>query len=284
MTTSEVKRLPKSTIEIEITIPWEDIKGTYEKVMEDVVKGAEIQGFRKGKAPRKMVEERVDKTKLYEEVIKEIVPKAYAESVQKNSLKPIISPRVEVLHAKENEDWKIKATVAEKPEVNLKNYKDTISGLRAKKSLWVPGKDESGDKEKKDLTLDEVLEALLKEVIVEIPDILVEEEVNRMLSRLIDETHKLGLTVEQYLMAKGKTTDQIRQEYRMQAENTLKLEFILEAITDNDKIQVTDREIDEAISKVKDEADRVKLKKDSYYLASLLRRQKTLDSLLKPIV
>ncbi len=76
MTTS-LNRLPNGTIELTITLSWPEIEKTYHQVVQDFVSKAEIPGFRKGKAPQEMVEEKLDKTKVYEEVLKDAVPKAY---------------------------------------------------------------------------------------------------------------------------------------------------------------------------------------------------------------
>ena len=78
--TSTLQRLPDETIELTITIPWADIAQKYEQAIEETVKNAEIAGFRKGKAPRIAVEEKLDKTKIYEEVLKDLLPKAYNEA------------------------------------------------------------------------------------------------------------------------------------------------------------------------------------------------------------
>lgn len=287
MVTSAIKRLPKSTVELEITIPWSEIETTYSKVFDTVVENSELPGFRKGKAPKELVREKVDKTKIYEEVMKQVIPKAYAEVLKSHDVKPIISPRVEILEAKENADWKVKATVAEKPEVNLKQYKTAVAQAKSSVAkLWIPG--QSDQKEKKEDTdqarLDRVVKALLEEVEIELPEMLIQEEANRLLSRLIDQTQKLGLTVEQYLAAQGKTSDQIRAEYAQQAEKTLKLEFILEAVAEAEKIMVTPEEIEKMLETVKDEEEKKKLHANSYYLATLLRQQKTLDVLSKPVV
>jgi len=48
-------RLSDGSIDITITIPWEDVAKTYEEVVVDYVNNAEIYGFRKGKAPRELV-------------------------------------------------------------------------------------------------------------------------------------------------------------------------------------------------------------------------------------
>ena len=102
MITTKLTELPKSTAELEITISWDEIKDVYEKIFSEVAGKIEVEGFRKGKAPKKVIEEKINKTKVYEEVIKEIVPKAYAKAVSEHKLKPVSSPKIEVVQAKEN--------------------------------------------------------------------------------------------------------------------------------------------------------------------------------------
>lgn len=279
MATSKLTNLPKSTAEIEITIPWSEIKQSYETVMQNLVKGAEMSGFRKGKAPRKLVEEKVEKPKLYEEVIRQVVPKAYSEAIQQNKIVPVAAPKVDVVKAKENEDWVVKTTVALKPKINLKNYKQKLQELKKSKvKIWTPQSSEKKEEPAKP-SLDEIIKALLEEIEIELSDILVADEANRLLSNLIDQTQKLGISVEQYLLSKGKTSEQLRAEYAQQAANNLKIEFILAEIADSQQITVSQKDLDELIAKVKDPAEQERLKKDSYYLAHLIRQQKTIDFL-----
>lgn len=280
MITSIIKELPKSTVELEIHIPWPDIEQTYEKIFTQVVNEFEYEGFRKGKVPRKIVEERVDRTKLYQEVIKEIVPKAYQEAVVQNKITPIISPKVEVLKAKEKEEWVIKATVALRPSVILKNYKEKIRAFNnGTPKIWTPGAKVEEKKEEKRPPFEELVNILLAEVELELSDILINEEANRLLAGLLDQTQKLGLTVEQYLIAKGTTTDQIRSEYAKEAAKNLKIEFILAEIADKENITVSDENLKQLLDKVEKPEERERLSKDSYYLAHLLRQQKTIDFL-----
>lgn len=276
--TVAVNRLANGTIELTITIPWSDVKTTYDRVVDEFAREAELPGFRKGKVPRKLVEEKLEKTRVGEEVLKEIVPKAYADAVKQENLTPIISPRLEVIAAQEEQDWQFKAQICEKPEVKLGDYKDALNKAKSAKlpKIWVPGKT---DKEEKlaELTLDDVLKVLLETNQIQVPTLLVEDEVNRMLARLIDQTQKLGLTVEQYLVSLGKTTEGLRGEYKEQANRNLALEFILEAIADNEKIQVSDEEIEKIVKSAKNAKEQEVLRAQKYYLATILRRQKTLE-------
>ena len=279
--TVAINRLPDGTIDLTITIPWPEIKTAYDKFFNQAVGQVEVPGFRKGKAPKEMAEKKVDRTKVFEEVIKEIIPQYYTQAISSNNLKPIVNPKIELIKAKEDEDWQFKATICEKPKVDLGNYRQSISAVNKKSPIWVPGKDKEKpeEKEERTKTLGGILELLLKEAKVTLPDILLENEVNKMLSNLLDELQKLGLTVEQYLASKGKTTEQIRQEYREEAKKTLSLELILEEIAEKENITVSPHEIEDFIEKAPAEEKPI-LSQRRYFLASILRRQKTLDKLL----
>lgn len=270
--TSVVHRLPDGTIELTITIPWAEVKTVYDHVVDGAVENAEITGFRKGKAPRNLVEEKLDKSKIYEEVLKELIPKVYNEAATAQKIKPIVTPKVELKEASENKDWILRLLTCERPAVTLKAYKT--------KKIWTPGQDlPAGRQDQKRPTLDEVLKDLYGKVEISLPTILTDQEVNRLLSELIDQTKKLGLTVEQYLVSTGRNADTIRHEYEEQAKRTLTLEFALEEIADKEGILVSDNDIDTVIQSSKTEEERTALSAQRYYLASVLRRQKTLDFL-----
>jgi FKBP-type peptidyl-prolyl cis-trans isomerase (trigger factor) len=279
MITSTTKDLPKSTVEINITITWDEVSQTYTKIFEQVVKDTELPGFRKGKAPRKLVEEKIDKTKVYEQVVREIIPKAYSKAIQEQKLQPIINPKVEVIKAKENEEWVVKTTIAVRPKVALNDYKEKVKELiKGKTKIWTP--DDKGKKDEvKKPPLEEIINVLINTATLEISDLLITDEANRMLSNLIDQTQKLGMSVEQYLLAKGKTTESVRAEYAKQAEDNLKIEFILNEIADEENITVANEDIEKLIEKTEKPEDKENMRKQSYYLAHLLRQQKTFDYL-----
>ncbi len=125
----ELKRLEKNSFELLLTLPWDEVKKTYEQVFEEVVKNAELDGFRKGKAPKDLVEKKVDKNKLYEEVIKTLLPKAYGEAVQSENLKPVVNPQIETVEIAQDKDWVFKAKACEMPQIDLKDYKGAIAAF-----------------------------------------------------------------------------------------------------------------------------------------------------------
>lgn len=283
---SQINRLPKSTVELNITISWDEVKAVYDRIWDEQAEKIEIKGFRKGKAPRKLVEEKIDKTELYQKAVTELIPQVYSQAIKEHDLKPIASPKIELLEARESRDWQIKVSIAEKPLVKLKNYRQALTKVKsASTKIWTPHQKQPDEKEKqkdKQKEISAVLKALLDEVEVDLPDLLVDSEVERLLARLVDDVQKLGLTVEQYLKARNLTSQDLKSHYRKQAEESLKLEFILSEIADRERITVSQKEIEEAIAKVKDEKERQNLQNQAYVLAHLLRRQKTLDSLVNP--
>jgi len=82
------------------------------------------------------------------------------------------------------------------------------------------------------------------------------------------------------LSSVGKTPEILRKEYQKQAEKTLKLEFILAEVAERESISIEPQEIDDFIKKAPDEKTKKALEGRRYYLASALRKQKTLDHLL----
>lgn len=277
------QRLPKSTAVLTLTLPWNEVKKVYEQIIEKAIKEIEVKGFRKGKAPRKLAEKQLDRGKVTRSVLNQVLPQAYAEALKEQDLKPITSPKIEAQAMEENKDWVFKITVAEKPKIDLGNYKEEIK--KAKKptpKIWTPDEKGKSDKktDKKESPLQKVMETLLKTIKTEIPDLLIENETNRLLSQTLEEIKKLGLTLESYLSSIGKTPEILRQEYQKKAEETLKLEFILAEIAEKEKISVEPSDIDEFIKKAPDEKTRKSLEGQRYYLASVLRKQKTIDKVL----
>lgn len=280
----QLKKLPKKTFEITATIPYPEIKKTENEVLEEKGKEVEIKGFRKGMAPQNMVRDALGNEKLIRLILEKILSDLFQKAIEEFKLKPIASPKVDLVSASEDKDWQVKFLSCEEPEIDLRNYKEEIKKITGSKAkIWVPGdqkeektQEKENEKEKK---INLALEWLLKNLKVEISDLLIEEEVNRKLSSLIDQTQKLGLTVEQYLASSGKKIELLKEEYTKQSQESLVFEFILGKIADEEKISVTEEDLSKTISNVKTEDEKKALENQKYYLAVLLRRQKTLDFL-----
>lgn len=266
--------LPQKTFELEFSLPWTQVKATYDQVLAELVKAADLKGFRKGKAPKDLVEKQVDKGRLYGEVINRLLPESYAAAVKKHNLKPALGPKITIVAAEENRPWQFKAKACELPEVKLGNYEGTARSALIKSNL-----------EKKELNQTQkfslIAQALLADVKLELPALLIESERDRLLSKLLAELQKLGLTIDQYAASNQKTVDQVKQEYEQTANNSLKLELILQTIAEDKKITVKDEEIDKMINQSGDAKLKQQLNTpaERAYIGVVLKKKKAIDFL-----
>lgn len=283
------EKLPKNTTQLIIDVPKVDVKKEEEEAFSRLQQKLTVEGFRQGKVPKVIAEKHIRKNDLYQELAQKMISRIYQEVLAKENLKPIISPKVDLVKAKEGEDWQIKIALAEKPSIELGDYKKIIREAKAKiakTNIWVPGKDNpSADgtkkpEEDKNKLLNDVLTALLNETKLEISDLVIDEEINHRLTHLIDEIQKIGLTTENYLKSKNLTMDSLRAQFRKETEDTYKLEFILAEIADKENLKVEQADLDKLFVNIKDEKERKKAEQNSYYYATILRKQKTLDYLI----
>lgn len=274
----EIKREENGDIVLNVTIKNEDIKKAWEEEIEAVVKNTTIAGFRTGTAPRNLVEKNIDKEKLKEDVLKKLLPKAYLEAIEKNKLKPIVTPRIHIEKVEDptsGKDWTFQATTCEAPDIDLGNYKEEIKKVNLKSKIIIPGK------ENLEPSLDELLTTLIKTIKTNIPQIILDTETERLLSQLLSEIKRLGLTLDQYLASSKKTIEDLKKEYEIKAKADLNIEFALAKIADTEKVEVDPKELDEALAKTQSEEERKQLANNMYLLASIIRQQKTLDFLKK---
>ncbi|MEA3355056.1 MAG: trigger factor [Patescibacteria group bacterium] len=284
---SKLTWLPKKTFSLEFSIPWSQVKKTTAKAIDNLSKTAKLTGFRKGKAPKKLVKKSIDTSKLYGEVINQLLPISYSKAVKTHHLRPAISPKIQIIKAEENQAWEFKATSCELPEIKLGDYKKIAKGALAKSKIWTPKKGLPKKQEKPQELSDTqkfnlVLKALMAEIKLELPDLLIDKERDRLLSRLLDQIQKLKLTIDQYATSNNKTVNQIKQEYKKSAEETLKMELIMQTIVNDLKLEVKDKEIDKMIDQAGDETVKQKLNtpQERAYIASILKKRQAIDRLI----
>lgn len=281
---STIARSDDGTIQITFTIPYKTITKAQEETLKEMAKNTEVPGFRKGKAPLDKVKEKIPPTTLIEKTLSKILPKLTADIIEKHKIKPAIYPKFELLKAQENEHWQIRAVTCEIPEINLADYKSVISGTARSQAIWTPDKD---SKEKKEPTREQkeqqVIKALLESIKIQLPKILVEQEANLRLARLLARIEKLGLTLESYLASINKTADALRKEYEEQSRQTISLELILTKIADLENIKVDEKQVDTAIKAAGSDpglSESLNTPEQRRAIEAVLQRRAVLDSLI----
>lgn len=271
-----VERLPDGTIKIAITLTPDQIAKTGNVVIDELAKQVTVAGFRPGKAPKDVAAKHLNPDAVREEILKKLLPEAYMKAVEEHQLRPIMNPKMHVEKIEEGKDWVFFAMTAEMPTIELGKYKENVQKITAKSKIVIPGKEEEAKKP----SMDQIMQAILEGAKVQIPGVLVEQEADRLLSQLLNDVKRLGLSLDQYLATTNRKPEDLRAEYAKRAEEDIKLEFVLQKISETEKITVDDKEIEEAISKAKDPTERQQMEANRYLLAGILRQQKTLDFLM----
>lgn len=108
---------------LSVTVPAEKFDNALDKAFKKVVKQINVPGFRKGKVPRQIFEQRFGVEALYQDAADIVLPEAYGEAIEETGIKPVDQPEIEVQQIEKGQDFKFDATVTVEPEVELGDYK-----------------------------------------------------------------------------------------------------------------------------------------------------------------
>jgi len=122
-------KLENCEVEVKVTFSTEEWKNAQDKALTKLARNVRIDGFRKGKAPIKMVKARIGKAAILEEATDIILQKSYADILLNNDVKPVGQPQVKIDELTE-EVLKVTVVAPVAPEFELGPYK----GLEVKKS------------------------------------------------------------------------------------------------------------------------------------------------------
>ena len=161
---------------------------------------------------------------------------------------------------------------------SLKDYKKEI-----KSKLTTMKKDEADKKMK-----ETILEALIEKVEVTIPSAMIELEIDQKINEFRNGIGAQGLTLESYLNYMGQSLENMREAYRIICEKQVKGRLALEAVAEEEKIKVSEKDIDAELTRIAEayHIDREKIEsifgeKEKENIIKDLKTQKALDFLVK---
>ena len=192
----KVTKLEHSHVQVDVVVDEKTWKDAQEKAFNKLAANITIDGFRKGKAPKHLVQSKIDQMKVLDEAINSLLPKIYEEILTKDGIRPYARPAVDVTKVSDTE-LEVKFVLVTAPEVKLGKYKGLSIG---KKEVKVTKKD-----------VDEAIEASLKEnaslVVKQGPaalgDVVVMDFVGRIEGKEFDggsaQNHELELGSHQFI-------------------------------------------------------------------------------------
>lgn len=131
MSLTSAEKKENNIYELEIAVDAETLKAASDKVFKRKGKTINVPGFRKGKAPRKLIEQMYGEGVFLEDAVNDLYPEAYSKAVDEAGIEPVSRAEVEVLTLDKAEGFTFKATVTVKPDVAVKDYK----GIEAVKEI-----------------------------------------------------------------------------------------------------------------------------------------------------
>lgn len=421
---SKLEKVENNIATLEIDVSSEELeKGIFKAYIKNA-KRFNIPGFRKGKAPKSLIEKYYGEGVFYEDAINEVCPIAYEQAVDEHNLEPVDTPKIDIVDIESGKGLVFKAEVTIKPEVVLGEYKsieaekkeynvtdeDVLSEIETMRDKnariiditdrpvksgdktiidfkgfvdekefeggaaenheliigsgqFIPGFEEQligveignevdinvnfpddyraenlagkpavfkvtvkeikekellplDDEFAKDVsefdTLDElkddikvkkteeanlkakheyedlVIKKVVENAEVEIPEIMIETQIDSMLRDFDFQLRYQGFNLETYLKYMNMTMEELRESYKNVASNNVKTQLVLEAITKKEEISITEEDLDAEIERVanqyKQEVEKFKstLKEENInHIRDGLLVQKTMDFLIE---
>ncbi|HHW03248.1 MAG TPA: trigger factor [Thermoanaerobacterales bacterium] len=127
-----LEKIENNTAHLKFEVDEEQFEKAMEQAYRKNVKRFAIPGFRRGKAPRKLIEMHYGPEVFYEDAAEIILPQAYQQGVEEYHLEPVDQPRYDIEQIEKGKPMIAKAEVTVRPEVKLKEYK----GLEVEKVVY----------------------------------------------------------------------------------------------------------------------------------------------------
>ena len=119
----QVEKLEKNMAKLTVEVPAENVETAIQGAYNKMKKSINVPGFRKGKAPRQLIEKMYGKEVFYNDAIDAMLPSAYSDAVEECGEEIVSHPQIDVVQIESGKPFVFTATVAVKPAVELGEYK-----------------------------------------------------------------------------------------------------------------------------------------------------------------
>ncbi|MFI5715883.1 trigger factor [Nocardia sp. NPDC051750] len=124
---STVEQLSPTRVRINVEVPFEELKPDFDRAYKALAKQVRIPGFRPGKAPAKLLEARLGRGAVLEQVVNDALPGRYSEAVSTSEVKVIGQPEIEITKIEDGQELAFTAEVDIRPEITLPEDYSTIA-------------------------------------------------------------------------------------------------------------------------------------------------------------
>ena len=282
-----IQKLPKSQVEIIFEVSSEEFDRFLDRAVLDLGQNLEVGGFRKGKAPKEIIEKEISSKKIMEEAAEICVRENYLKVIMENKIEPLGSPEIKITKMAKGNPLEFSCKFSVFPEINLPDYKKIASETKKKEVAVTDDeiKKLKAEKERvaKERTRQEILEKIAEKIDVILPEVLVESEQRRMIENLKQQAPQmLRISFEDYLVKIGKTEKELLDSFSPEAQKRVKISLALREMEKRENIEAPDDEVEKEVNEIiknfgeSKDLDRQNLKE---YAKEVIRNEKILQFL-----
>ncbi len=345
----KTKKLPKSEVEIEGTIPTEELSKARDKAIKNFILSVELPGFRKGHAPEKIVLEKIGEAAIMDEAADILLREHFPLIIEQEKHDIIGRPNISITKLALGNPMEFKAKFAVMPEIKLPDYKEIAKSTSAKAPSE---KEEAQEKEVDDVLLqirknkahfdwhkanpdhtehdhpnldkeeslpaldDElakqagnfknleelkakirenivsdkktknaekkrgaIMEALIEKTPIDMPEILVESEIEKSLAQMKDDIARMGGKWEDYIAHIKKTEDDLKKDLRESSEKKAKIQLIFNKIAETEKLEPNKEVLEEEVKHILEHYPESSETNARIYVTTILLNQEVLKIL-----
>lgn len=321
-----INKLPGSTVEIKAKVSAKELESHRDHVIEHIVEGVELPGFRKGHAPKDMVIKKIGEAAILSEIAEHVIGEVYPTIVTDEKIMVIDRPEILITKLDPKEGLEFTATVPVFPEVKLPDYKEIAKGIASKKEEVVITDEEfaksleeikkamsvEGDftdetikklgsfenvedfkkklrsnlaEEKmsrnKDKKRAEIIEAILEKTEMELPQILIDAETEKMMLQFKDDLTRMGTTLPEYLNKIGKNEKEVKADWNEPATKRVKSQIIINRIAGEEKMSPDEKEVETQVKKLLEMYQGASKERAQEYVETMLINEQVLAFLEK---
>ncbi|MBW1598503.1 trigger factor [Streptomyces sp. JJ38] len=119
---SAVENLNPTRVRLTVEVPFEELKPSLDAAYKKINQQVTVPGFRKGKVPARVIDQRFGRGAVLEEAVNDALPKLYQSAVEEGELSPLGQPEVDITELKDNEVLAFTAEVDVRPEIEIPDY------------------------------------------------------------------------------------------------------------------------------------------------------------------
>ncbi|HZU49668.1 MAG TPA: trigger factor [Mycobacterium sp.] len=116
---STVEQLSPTRVRINVEVPFTELEPDFQRAYKELAKQVRLPGFRPGKAPAKLLEARIGREAMLDQVVNDVLPSRYGQAVTESDVRPLGQPEIEVTKKEYGKDLVFTAEVDVRPEITL---------------------------------------------------------------------------------------------------------------------------------------------------------------------